>query len=427
MKRLKEHRIIILLFILLLIIQLSFFSYVSAMGFAIPVGAKLLGTLLTALGISLFTVTGIISTYELWSNSANSYYINLLKNIETNSEEKEIYSISDIPSSLWSEVNSFINNNFEEGSHDGITGGDSSSSTLNSSNSDFDVYWAEFGTQYTIISSADALAGFRVSEETIINDQGIEQTRVTVTGANNVFIDSQTFGNHFEEHYFGVQFEPDIMFLAEIWYIFEGATSYLIGNIPVASYGPSHLTLEYENSISLDLPYSYNPSYADYPAIAFPHDVSILTGVNSGLIADDPIGWVESVPDIPLNPPVDLSGITGLLSSISGLISGILDFLTNLFVIPDNIASLDFSPFYNLQLSNKFPFSVPWDLYKAVAGLTGSASPPIFHFSILGQEVTWDLAIFEPLANIMRWSILAIFNVGLITVTRNYIGAGGGS
>ncbi|SNS03094.1 hypothetical protein SAMN05446037_100317 [Anaerovirgula multivorans] len=175
-------------------------------------------------------------------------------------------------------------------------------------------------------------------------------------------------------------------------------------------------------------PYLDNPIQDYNPSVDTPSDVwNGTTSIPIDPPIDNPID--NPVDNPPLNPPIDypynpefpdipatpdLTGITGLLSSIWA-------FFTGLLVQPDNLVQLNFEPLRTVGLLNKFPFSIPWDLYSSVQGLIGSTSAPVYSFEILGETVTWDFSKFNTLATIMRWSILMIFNVGLISVTREYI------
>lgn len=73
-------------------------------------------------------------------------------------------------------------------------------------------------------------------------------------------------------------------------------------------------------------------------------------------------------------------------------------------------------------LTDKFPFCIPYDLYRAVKSLsTTGRKAPSFEVNFLGTVETIDLSQFEGVAAVLRWGFLVAFNVGLIMVTRKLI------
>lgn len=78
-------------------------------------------------------------------------------------------------------------------------------------------------------------------------------------------------------------------------------------------------------------------------------------------------------------------------------------------------------------ITTKFPFSIPWDLKRAVQMFQATASVPVFTIPFVIESINFsydiviDLNQFEYLAKIVRWFVLAIFMVGLIMATRSLI------
>lgn len=78
-------------------------------------------------------------------------------------------------------------------------------------------------------------------------------------------------------------------------------------------------------------------------------------------------------------------------------------------------------------LADRFPFSIPFDLYYAIANLAATPAAPDFDInfpaSIFGADATMslDFSIFENLAVVVRWIILLGFVIGLIILTRKLI------
>lgn len=116
-----------------------------------------------------------------------------------------------------------------------------------------------------------------------------------------------------------------------------------------------------------------------------------------------------------------LKQIINWLSNIYNNISEIPKKIGNLFFNPDNIESIDFSPITNITISNKFPFSIPWDIKRAVGMLSSEGKPPKWEIPIVTEVITIDMAEFEHLANIMRIFNTLIFIVILIILTRRVI------
>ncbi|MCD4747417.1 MAG: hypothetical protein K8R58_14055 [Bacteroidales bacterium] len=81
----------------------------------------------------------------------------------------------------------------------------------------------------------------------------------------------------------------------------------------------------------------------------------------------------------------------------------------------------------NIELvTDKFPFSIPFDLADAIGNLVAEPEVPILEQDLVlagidGGTLTLDFTPFQPLANIIKWGILIIFNIGLILLTRRII------
>jgi hypothetical protein len=76
-------------------------------------------------------------------------------------------------------------------------------------------------------------------------------------------------------------------------------------------------------------------------------------------------------------------------------------------------------------LTNKFPFSLPWDLMRGVESLQGSEWDRKFIINIgdgIWPSMTIDLSMFDGIAGITRVVMLVIFDFGLIFATRKLMG-----
>lgn len=111
---------------------------------------------------------------------------------------------------------------------------------------------------------------------------------------------------------------------------------------------------------------------------------------------------------------------TGLLGSILGVITDLKDFIKSIF-IPEEFNSLDFTPLQNIGLSDKFPFSLPWDLKNSVIALSATPEAPQFDVPIVSEVITLDFSEFETWASIIRVFTTLIFVIALIILTRRLI------
>lgn len=111
---------------------------------------------------------------------------------------------------------------------------------------------------------------------------------------------------------------------------------------------------------------------------------------------------------------------TGLLGSILGAITDLKDFIKSIF-IPEEFNSLDFTPLQNIGLSDKFPFSLPWDIKNSVVALSATPEAPQFEVPIVTEIINLDFSEFESWASIIRVFTTLIFVIGLIILTRRLI------
>lgn len=82
-----------------------------------------------------------------------------------------------------------------------------------------------------------------------------------------------------------------------------------------------------------------------------------------------------------------------------------------------------------IDLRSVFPFCIPFDLYNIIlifdTGENRRAPHITFVFPLTDWEIDVDLAVFDPVAGILRVLELILFIVGLAVATRSLIGAGG--
>ena len=79
-------------------------------------------------------------------------------------------------------------------------------------------------------------------------------------------------------------------------------------------------------------------------------------------------------------------------------------------------------------ITTKFPFCLPWDLYRSIQQLSVPAAPPKFVVPFLKVDawgidtsITVDASKFEPVAVVCRWGFSILWIVGLIFLSRKLI------
>lgn len=134
---------------------------------------------------------------------------------------------------------------------------------------------------------------------------------------------------------------------------------------------------------------------------------------------DIPIDVPADVP-VPTDIPTGLGVIGWLLKYIAQGITGIWNFLSNLFSEPTK--TLNFDSLLSLDFKEKFPFCLPWDLYNSVSLIAQPASVPKFQVNIKSAQIDIDFETFEPLASISRIFFTLIYSISLIMISRRLIG-----
>ena len=104
---------------------------------------------------------------------------------------------------------------------------------------------------------------------------------------------------------------------------------------------------------------------------------------------------------------------------------GILSLLQSIFTVN---GSIDFSPIKTavMNITEKFPFSLPWDFKRALLSFSSSASSgkiPISFSSPATGNVSFniDLSIFDPVLNVVKKFEAFLYAVGLIYVTNKFM------
>jgi len=126
--------------------------------------------------------------------------------------------------------------------------------------------------------------------------------------------------------------------------------------------------------------------------------------------------------------------ISVTLADQTTVISSIYSWLTNFSNTMDRTFNGDGTLSINWEplklsgdmFSDRFPFSIPWDIKRAIIGMgDGDAPAPVWsiHFpEPLNWTLTIDLAFFNGIAPAVRSLELVVFMLGLLMATRKVIG-----
>lgn len=115
-----------------------------------------------------------------------------------------------------------------------------------------------------------------------------------------------------------------------------------------------------------------------------------------------------------------LTNIYNLLKTIGTSIARFFDFSKAINLNPLKLVGTTFT--------NKFPFSLPWDLLHSMQSLVTNQEPPIFHFEIPqtvllpSWNVDLDFSMWQPIVNVSRIIELLLFDIALIMITRRLLG-----
>jgi len=129
------------------------------------------------------------------------------------------------------------------------------------------------------------------------------------------------------------------------------------------------------------------------------------------------------------NIEVGVGGIYGVLQSIYSWIVSIGNILTVGLV--GNPSDIDTTPLrlVGYTFTNKFPFSLPWDLKEAISNFAVIDEFPVYHVIIptgpLGADLEFDITIpeeFNIVLVFIRSSFLLMFIIGLIWGTSKLVG-----
>lgn len=182
----------------------------------------------------------------------------------------------------------------------------------------------------------------------------------------------------------------------------------------------------------------------DIPITLNPIDITYNPTVPADRTVAIPTDWTtvldKTISDIPTttNPPTVPPAPTTVLDWLAKLWAWIQEFWAWLKTVPKLIAEaiaaefvigpndiLDFTKlkFAAELFTNKFPFSLPWDLKNMVMTFgSGSTAAPVIPIAISGVSADIDLSRFNSLAAAVRVLELFAFSAGLLFGTRKLLG-----
>lgn len=159
--------------------------------------------------------------------------------------------------------------------------------------------------------------------------------------------------------------------------------------------------------------------------LTYPSDLT----TNFPATADKPIANVTDIPGVQVDTNVNTETgvIEGTLTNIAELLQSLVNAITNIFIPPmDDLVPLDLSPLY-FGITDKFPFSVPFDLIKTFQNMSDSSKAPRFEVKFPEKyfgsyTFVIDFEQFNDFVLILRYFLLLSFIIFLILQTRNIIG-----
>ena len=190
------------------------------------------------------------------------------------------------------------------------------------------------------------------------------------------------------------------------------------------------MSLEYGTYIPYSNPSitaGYNPTYTndnlkENTYLPLPTD----TGVYDNVSTDMPLTW-DNIKDTVISIPVDNvgEGVGVNVGTGEDSLTGVGDSILN----PTFSKTIDLSPLY-MDLSTKFPFSIPFDIYNLFKDFEVAKKRPVVSYSLPEKyfgtnKMEVDFAFYDdifPFTTILRYFLLIGFVYFLIIKTRNLIG-----
>lgn len=162
-------------------------------------------------------------------------------------------------------------------------------------------------------------------------------------------------------------------------------------------------------------------------------DIPILGDILAAIrgLWDFLVSILNSILDAILSIPSILSNIWDwLVNTITSNIVSIKEAILSIPVAIGNIIEslfvpremhIDFTPLRNLIIKEKFPFSLPFDIYNLLSFLSAEKEAPKWVFNIKDVELIIDFSEFEHLAIVTRNMLVIIYIIILIILTRRFV------
>lgn len=150
-------------------------------------------------------------------------------------------------------------------------------------------------------------------------------------------------------------------------------------------------------------------------------DTSILNALN---------GIKDTITTIPTVLGNIRDNIVSIPTAIGNVVTAVQAIPVSIERFFDVSQTLDFEPLIiaGETFTNRFPFSLPWDLYNSFASLAVPGERPDFTIEVpdtnllKGFKFTVDLSMFEDLLAFAKAVELIIFDIGLILITTKLMG-----
>lgn len=244
----------------------------------------------------------------------------------------------------------------------------------------YNIYFVDtFITKTGITMDADS---FKVAIVDINNKLYLGLGYIGLSQWNNISISSSSISSALDIPYVPGSYSSDELNKDSVDVYVPGNTSDLIGRLP--SDVTSNPTYDLPVGGVVTVPSVDNPSIDVDNSISFPN--------------------VGDIPDVDV-PDVDVPGQDTIVPSF-----------------PSFGDSLDFSPMYLTNVTEKFPFSLPWDIGRLIQKFDVEPIAPIFDVPIVSETITLDLTEFSELASIVRFFVLICFILSLIFISTKLLG-----
>jgi len=171
-----------------------------------------------------------------------------------------------------------------------------------------------------------------------------------------------------------------------------------------------------DNATFEDLTKSISGEYSTSEIVQVGDGTLSISVPNDGTIPGD----IPGEGDI----PADLGGIATGIGAIGTLLQNISTSITNIFSIPGDL-TLNFDSLRLLNFKDKFPFSIPWDIYRAIAVFAQTPQDPEISVDLdtayLDVQHQINLSAIDTPIRFARYVMSIFFILFLATKTRDLI------